>query len=154
MLSKHELKERNTIFWSDFKSCMSKERSSNGRKMNWLNYPTDIKYIFLRLEADKFGARICFDIQAKDEGVRSIIWEQMEELKKVMTDSMGESGDWIFNYSTPEITSFSRIKWEITDVNFFVDADQIKIFQFFKEKLIAFDEFYQNFKDILILLAK
>lgn len=154
MLSKQALKERNTAFWSDFKSFMSKERSSNGRKMNWLNYPTDIRNIFLRLEADKHGARVCFDIQAKDEGVRAIIWEQMEELKKVMTDAMGEPGDWMFSHSTPEIPAFSRIQWEITDVNFYNDDDQIKIFTFFREKLIAFDSFYQDFKDILILLVK
>lgn len=154
MLSKTELRERNIAFWNEFKTFMYGHRSSNGRKINWLNYPTDIKYVFLRLEADKFGARINFDIQAKDDGVRAIVWEQMEELKKVLTDSMGESGDWIFDYSTPEIDSFCRIKWEITDVNFFVESDQVKIFEFFRDKLIAFDDFYQNFKDILILLVK
>ena len=154
MLSKQELKDRNVAFWSEFKTFMSAHRSSNGKRMNWLNYPTDVKYIFLRLEADKFGARINFDIQAKDAGVRAVVWEQMEELKKVLTDSMGEPGDWIFDYSTPEITSFCRIKWEITDVNFFVDADKEKIFRFFEKKLVGFDEFYQNFKDILVLLTR
>lgn len=154
MLSKQELRERNTAFWNEFKTFMSKTRSSNGRKMNWLNYPTDLKHIFLRLETDKSGARICFDIQVKDEGVRAIIWEQMEELKKLLTDAMGEPGDWIFRYSTPEIPSFSRIQWELTGVNFFVDADKPKIFQFFKEKLIGFDSFYQDFKDILVNLVK
>ena len=154
MLSKTELREKNILFWNEFTSYMSSDRSSNGKKMNWLNYPTDIKYIFLRLEADKFGARIHFDIQAKDTGVRAVIWEQMEELKKVLSDSMGDSGIWMPEYSTNEIAAFSRIKWEITDVNFFVEDDKQKIFSFFREKLIAFDEFYQNFKEILILLVK
>lgn len=154
MLSKIELKERNIRFWNDFKSFMSVHRSSNGRKMNWLNYPTDIKYIFLRLEADKFGARVLLDIQAKDPGVRSVVWEQMEELKKVLTDAMGESGIWMYEYATENVASFSRIKWEIEDVNFFVDSDREKIFQFFRDKLVGFDDFYQNFKEILIHLVK
>lgn len=154
MLSKQEFKERNTAFWSEFKTYMSKDRSSNGRKMNWLNYPTEIRYIFLRLEADKNGARLCFDIQAKDAGVRAIVWEQMEELKKVLTDTMGETGDWIFDHHTPQIASFCRIQWEKQGLNFYSDADKPEIFRFLREKLIAFDEFYQDFKDILILLAK
>jgi hypothetical protein len=154
MLSKQELKDKNIQFWTDFKSYMSKHKSTTGRRINWINYPTEIKFIFLRLEVDKFGARICFDIQAKDSSVREIIWEQMEELKKVMESSMGEDGTWNFNYSTTEISSFSRIKWELDTVNYFRESDEEPIFKFFEEKLIAFDEFYQDFKDILILLVK
>ena len=133
---------------------MSKHKSTTGRRINWINYPTEIKFIFLRLEVDKFGARICFDIQAKDQVVREIIWEQMEELKKVMESSMGEDGSWNYNFSTIEISSFSRIKWELDSVNIFRDSDQVVIFEFLEEKLLAFDEFYQNFKDIIILLVK
>jgi hypothetical protein len=154
MLSKQELKDKNIQFWTDFKSYMSKHRSSNGRKIHWINYPTDVKFIFLRLEVDKFGARVCFDIQAKDQSVREIVWEQMEELKKVMESSMGVDGIWISNYSTPEITSFSRIKWELDAVNYFKESDQLVIFEFLEEKLVAFDQFYQDFKDIIILLVK
>lgn len=154
MLSKQELKDKNIQFWTDFKSYMSKHKSTTGRRINWINYPTEIKFIFLRLEVDKFGARICFDIQAKDSSVREIIWEQMEELKKVMESSMGEDGTWNFNYSTTKISSFSRIKWELDTVNYFRESDEEPIFKFFEEKLIAFDEFYQDFKDILILLVK
>lgn len=155
MLSKEEKKAINQEFWSDFKTYMRPHQSSNGRRVNWLNYPTDIKCIYLRLEADKFGARINFDIQPKDKGIREIIWEQMEELKKVMTDSMnGDVGNWNFEYSTKDVDSFSRISWELEGVNYYVLADREKIFTFFKEKLIPLDTFYQNFKDILILLVK
>lgn len=154
MLSKQELKDKNIQFWTDFKSYMSKHKSSNGKRINWINYPTEIKFIFLRLEVDKFGARVCFDIQAKDNAVREIVWEQMEELKKVMESSMGVDGIWNFEYSTPEISSFCRIKWEIDTVNYFKDSDRDAIFTFLEEKLIAFDLFYQDFKDILVLLVK
>jgi len=154
MLSKQELKERNTVFWDEFKSFMSGTRSSTGKRINWLNYPTAIKYVFLRLEADKQGARINFDIQAKDAGVREVMWEQMEELKKVLTDSMGEPGDWNFNSRSDSIASFCRISWEKQGVNFFDEKDKQSIFEFFRDKLIAFDEFYQNFKEILVLLSK
>ena len=154
MLSKQELKERNTRFWADFKSFMSEHKSVTGKRINWINYRTDIKFIFLRLEVDKFGARVCFDIQAKNESVREVVWEQMQELKKVMERTMGDDGIWIYDYSTPEITSFCRIKWELNNVNIFKDSDHILIFKFLEEKLVGFDQFYQEFKEIIVLLVK
>lgn len=154
MLNKGELKERNIQFWSDFKEYMRPAISSNGRRINWLSYPTGVKFLYLRMECDKVGARLNFDIQAKDPAIREIVWEQMEELKKVLTDSMGDSGEWIFDFSTPDVESFCRITWELKNVNFFVEADHPEIFKFLKEKIIAFDEFYQNYKDILIQLIK
>jgi hypothetical protein len=152
MLTKEELKLKKLKFWGDFKSRMHKHRSSNGRKMNWLSYPTEIKDIYLRMEVDKQGARICFDIQAKDEGIRSILWEQMYELKNVLTLEMGE-GEWIENHFNDYIASFNRIQWELKHVNFFNDDDHEVIYAFFEEKLLAFDSFYQDFKEILTLLA-
>ena len=155
MLNKGELRERNIQFWSEFKEYLRPAISSNGRRINWLSYPTGVKFLYLRMECDKTGARLNFDIQAKDPAIREIVWEQMEELKKVLTDSMGgDAGEWNFNQSSPDIDSFARITWELKGVNFFVEADHPEIYQFLKEKIIAFDEFYQNYKDILINLIK
>ncbi len=154
MLNKGELRERNIQFWSDFKEYMRPAISSNGRRINWLSYPTSVKFLYLRMECDKTGARLNFDIQAKDPAIREIVWEQMEELKKVLTDSMGEPGDWNPTCFSADIESFGRISWELKGVNFFVADDHAEIFKFLKEKIIAFDEFYQNYKDILIGLIK
>jgi hypothetical protein len=154
MLSKEELKARKLEFWNTFRLRMSKIRSSNGRKMNWLSYPTDVKNIYLRLDADKTSARLSFDIQHKDAGIRAIIWEQMYELKKVLVDAMDEEGDWIEHCYSDSVPDFCRIEWKLEGVNFYNDADTEKIYAFFQEKLIKFDDFYQQFKDILVLLIK
>src|SRR5690606_12195426 len=96
-----------------------------------------------------------FDIQAKDEGVRAIIWEQMGELKNVLTNAMnGDSGEWIEQTYNPIVGDFSRIQWKLDGVNYNNPSDKEKIFSFFKEKLLGFDEFYNDFSEILILLAK
>lgn len=155
MLTKEEKKVINQQFWNGFKLFMRGIPSANGKRMNWLNYPTDVKILFLRLEANTRYARVSFDIQAKDSGVRSIIWEQMEELKAVLTNAMqGDSGTWEFEYSNSSVSSYSTIHWELDNVNYLREKDHEVIYSFFKEKLIGFDDFYQNFKDILILLIK
>ena len=132
---------------------MNKHRSVNGRVMNWINYPSDVKYIYIRMEVDQSGARLCFDIQPKDDEIRSILWEQMTELKKVMRDKMGVDADWMEQSHYWNGRLISRIKWENTDLDYFKDEDIPIINEFLKDKLIRFDSFYQEFKEILINLT-
>lgn len=154
MFSREEQKKRNSEFWEKFRKYMNKYRSSNGRKMNWLNYPSDVKDVYIRLQADNEGARMCFDIQPKDEGVRAIVWEQMTELKKVMESSMNYETTWLEQLCSPEGRVFSRIMWEKEGLNFYNEEDHLAIFEFLKDRLIEFDEFYQEFKEILISLTE
>lgn len=153
MLSKEERKEKNTLFWESFRKEMRPIKSTNGRSINWINYPTDVKDVYIRLRADSNGASISFDIQPKDDGIRSILWEQMTELKVVMEEETGPAiwseFDRVFSGR-----NVSSIYWEKNDLNFFKEEDVPKIKEFLKEKLIGFDAFYQEFKEILVLLAE
>lgn len=153
MFSKEELKQLKTDFWQRFKTKMQDIRSSNGRKMNWLAYPSEVRDMYIRVDADGKGARLTFDIQGKDEGVRAILWEQLGELKAVLEQEMGTSGVWIENASTMHVAQFNRIVWERDDINLFNPEDHEEIMNFLGERLISFDRFYQEFKDILINLA-
>lgn len=152
MLSKTEQKEKNSLFWGAFKTRMKKHMSSTGRRINWLNYPTEAKELYLRLHADGKSCAVYFDIQCKDEGVREVIWEQMGEMKAVLIAEMTDEGEWIENYATPYGRLISRIQWVRTDLNYFKEEDIPRIYDFLKEKLIAFDRFYQEYKDILLHL--
>lgn len=154
MLTKEERKERNTAFWADFKKLMRPYKSSNGRRMNWIGYPSDVKYIYIRMEIDSQSAILCFDIQAKDSGVRAILFEQMLELKKVLEASMNWETQWVMDFQTKEGQTISRIFWESESINYYKDEDWPKIMDFLKDRLIEFDEFYQEFKDILVALAE
>lgn len=154
MLTKEELKEKKLIFWNDFKQLMSKVKSSNGKRMSWLSYPTDIKNIYLRLYTDKKEIALNFDIQFKDPTIRAVFWEQMNELKRVLENEMNEEGIWIEKCNSDSVEEFCRIQWKRKELNYLNDAHKEEIYSFFKEKLIAFDGFYQEYKDILIFLAK
>ncbi|HLU86620.1 MAG TPA: DUF4268 domain-containing protein [Taishania sp.] len=152
MLSKEQQKEKNSIFWGGFKEAIRKNMSVTGRRVNWLNYPTEAKELYVRLAADSRSCSFNFDIQCKDDGVREVIWEQMGELKAVLLAEMKDEGDWIENFYTPEGLTISRISWSRTDLNYFKEEDIPQIYAFLKEKSLAFDRFYQEYKDILIQL--
>ena len=153
MLSKDEQREKNKAFWGAFNDFMKKTRSSSGRRVNWVSYPTDVSCIFLRLHADAKGASIFFDIQPKDSGVREIIWEQLLELKVVLENSMSIPTHWIEDLQLSDGRTISRLSWQIDHLNYFKEADQVEIFTFFQTHLIEFDAFYQEFKEILINLV-
>lgn len=154
MLSKEELKTKKLSFWNDLKAEMSSQRSSTGKRINWLSYPTEIKHVYLRLDAEKNHISVNFDLQFKDNTVREVFWEQMGELKTVLTQEMGEDGIWEENCFSESVSQFSRIQWKKDNLNYLNEKDRNDIFDFFKEKLIAFDSFYQEFKEILLFLAK
>ena len=153
MLTKEEKKARNSIFWNDFKKEMRPVKSSSGRSISWTSYPSDVKGIFIRMEIDNHGARLCVDLQPKDDGIRSIFWEQMTELKVVLENATGEA-EWVEDFEVVSGRKVSRIYWENKSVNFFEGNDDPAIKMYLKEKLIAFDKFYQEYKEILITLAE
>jgi hypothetical protein len=78
----------------------------------------------------------------------------MGELRKVLTDEMGEEGNWIEHCWNETINDFSRIYWEKTDLNYLNPEKRSAIFDFYEDKLIRFDKFYDVYKDILINLIK
>lgn len=153
MLSKEELKEKNTDFWNTFRKVMNNQTSSSGRQINWINYPTDVKDIYIRMEVDGKGARLCFDIQPKNNDIRSILWEQMTELKAIMESEMEIKAIWNEESHYWNERLISRIKWENNDLDYFKEDDIPKIVAFLKDKLVRFDKFYQEYKDIIVNLA-
>lgn len=154
MFSKEERKEIHEGFWKRFKSYTSKLRNEDGRRINWLNYPTSLKQIYVRLHADNQCARFSIEIQDKDEGVRDLIWEQFHELQKVMENEMPEPGVWSTNAFNLANQPIYRISWTLDDVNMYKTHDEEAIFEFYKKHLIGFDKFYTDFKEVLFGLLK
>jgi hypothetical protein len=153
MLSKAERSELNTVFWAGFKKTMNAYKSSNGRSINWLNYPSDVKGVYIRMEVNNESARLCFDMQFKDDGIRSLVWEQMGELKNIIESNMRHETLWIENVYAKEGFHFSRLCWEIKNVSLYHEADYDTIYNFLKSRILEFDTFYQEFKDIIINLV-
>ena len=154
MFSKEERKEIHQAFWKRFKTELSTTKNAEGKRINWLNYPTKLKQIYVRLHADNKCARFSIDIQAKDEGIRDLIWDQFIELKKVFEIEMTTEGIWSKEAYNAAGQNIYRISWEIDNVNMYERLDEERIFRFFGEHLMSFDRFYVEFREVLFGLLK
>ena len=153
MYSKEERKQVNQQFWDGFRKEMRRYNSKNKRSVNWLKYNTGIKHVYLRLHCDNTGAFLNFDIQFKDAGIRDIFWEQLNELKAVMEKETGSQASWVRNLNSSEGLVFDRIQWANPKLNYYNQAEWPAIYSYLKNRLLAFDRFYEEFKDVLILLV-
>lgn len=153
MLSKEALKEFNTEFWDKFRRRMRPHHSSSGRRMNWLNYPSDVKSIFIRLDVNKKFAALNFDVQFKDPEVLDLVWEQLLEMKVVMENTMNVKGEWLDDCYLPNGARFCRIQWKKEPCSYYDESQQDDIYAFLEETLLKFDIFYQEFKEIVINLV-
>lgn len=154
MFSKEERKAVHTEFWKGFKSFGSKHKNAEGKRLNWLRYPTRIKQIYLRLHADNRIARISIEIQDKDEGIRELIWDQFQELKTVLDKEMPTQGVWDKNAFNAANQPIYRIYWQLNNVNMYKKQDKETIYTFFIEHLKGFDRFFIDFKEVLYGLTK
>lgn len=154
MFSKEERKEIHQAFWKRFKSKVSNDKNAEGKRVNWLNYPTKLKQIYVRLQSNNSEAMFSIDIQDKDEGIRDLIWEQFIELKKVFQSEMPSECIWNKEAYNAAGQHIYRISWTLKDVNMYEALDEERIFTFFDEHLKGFDRFYVEFRDVLYGLLK
>ncbi|MEN9743354.1 MAG: hypothetical protein RLZZ65_1159 [Bacteroidota bacterium] len=153
MLPKEVRKAWNEAFWSGFKDSMRGKMSSNGRRVNWASYPTQVKNTYLRMICEGQHVSLCFDIQFKDAGIQAIIWEQLTELKVVLENEMPSTTHWEEHFVNKEGLTIGRISWQQEGLNYYQKEDWPAIYSFFQQHLLAFDVFYQEFNEILITLV-
>ncbi len=154
MFSKEKKHEMNVEFWNGFKHYMKNQKSSVLPRVNWLSYPTNLKHTYVRLHCDGGLSALYYDIQFKDKEIRALFWEQLIELKSLFNKQESHTSNWHEHFKTIDGLHISRIEWTHDEWSLYRQKDWRKIYRFFKERLLEFDLFYQEYKEILINLIK
>lgn len=147
MLSKEVVTQTRSDFWITFGKYMNPVPSSLGLKTNWINYKTGIKDLYIKMNADGKTVRIGIELTHKDEGLRNLFFEQLQEFKLLLEDAMKEEWVWDQKLHNESGKAISRVSIEI-DGNIFVKDKWGKMFTFLKYRLIAFDEFWSDAQDV------
>ena len=150
MYDKGTVKNIKKEFYTSFGRFMGKHRSIYGNKIKWINYNTGIRHLYIRLEADKKSARLCIDLQHKDEEIRALFFEQFLAIKTVFHETMKTEWNWVESKKNETEDEISRIYIEINDINIFDKSTWKKVFKFYEEYLLKFDGFWIEFKDLFM----
>jgi hypothetical protein len=145
MFSKQQASQIRQEFWTAFGKYMQPILSSEGEKINWINYKTGAKNIFFRMDAGK-GASIAVEITHADAELQAEYFNRFVQLKTLFTNIVGEEWIWESNRLNENGKFISRIHTEISDVNIFNKADWPTLISFFKPRIIALDEFWNQVK--------
>ncbi len=150
MYDRETVRTTNALFFTSFGKFMMKQRSNSGNKVNWINYKTGVKSLYFRLEVDQRSARVCIDIQHKDEYIRELLFEQFLSLKTIFNTVTDNNWNWIESYENETGNTFSRIYAEIEEVNIYKKESWHPIFNFYKHSLLKLDEFWIEFKALFL----
>lgn len=150
MFTKEELKAINTKFWTAFGNLMKPHRSAEGNKVNWSNYNTKVKGLYFRLLVDKNSASVCLDFENKDEDIKELQLAQFEELKTVFNNTMPTN--YLFEQVIIDNRIIDRFSVTIGNCSLFNETTWPEMFAFYKTHVIAFDNFWTNFKELFLEL--
>ncbi|SDD75923.1 DUF4268 domain-containing protein [Pedobacter soli] len=148
MYSREESVRLRQQFWISFGQYMKPVPSASGSTVNWTNYKTGVKNIFFKMDVDKKEAFISIQLPHPDAGIRHLIFEQFEEFKAMFSNEMGEEWDWIKDATDDFGKTVSLISTRITGVSIFNQQHWPELISFFKPRIIALDEFWDNVKPV------
>ncbi len=131
-------------FWTTFGQYMAPVLSAEGLPTNWINYKTGLKNVYFRMEADHRRARIGIELTQPDAGIRALFFEQFEELKTLLHETLGETWTWEPAATDAHGQPLSRIYQELTPANLFSRDDWPALISFFKPRIVALDAFWSD----------
>jgi hypothetical protein len=100
MFSKKEASQLRKEFWMIFGQYMSPVLSSEGEKINWINYKTGVKGLQFKMNVVQDTAFISIEINHPDIAEQKIIFEKLLQLKHILNNSLDEEWNWLLH--TPD----------------------------------------------------
>ena len=146
MFTREESSRLKHEFWTTFGKYMSPIPSAEGIRINWVNYHTRLKDVYFRMDAGKKSAMISISLEHSDPDIRQLYFEQFLEMKDMLHATLEEDWDWQLQLSHNDGRVISRIYKEISDVSVFNKDDWPDLISFFKPRIIALDNFWENAK--------
>ena len=140
MFSKEEALQIKKDFWIAFAAEYSRK---------WLLYNTKIKDVTFKFYVDNKKAQVLLDIEPKDENKRIIYYEKVESLKNILLEDYLEDAIFERNFYLENGKVISRIWVEKTGISINNKNTWNEVFDFFNEKMDAFERFFYENEDYI-----
>ena len=140
MFSKEEALQIKKDFWIAFAAEYPRK---------WLLYNTKIKDVTFKFYVDNKKAQVLLDIEPKDENKRIIYYEKVESLKNILLEDYLEDAIFERNFYLENGKVISRVWVEKTGISINNKNTWPEIFDFFAEKMDAFERFFYENEDYI-----
>lgn len=140
MFSKEESRQLRELFWTSFGKSFPQK---------WVLYDTRLKGFSFKFHFDTTSALVALDLEDDLEN-RIKYWDKLQSLKTILTDELLPDVIFEEEYYLENGKEISRIyvkleqKVSIHNKNTWRD-----VMQFFFEKMTAFEEFFDLYKDFI-----
>ena len=146
MYSREEASRIKHEFWTTFGKYMSPILSVEGIRINWVNYHTRLKDVYFRMDAGNKSAMISISLEHSDPDIQQLYFEQFLGMKDMLHATLEEPWEWQLHLAYHDGRVITRIYKEISDVSVFNKDHWPDLISFFKPRIIALDNFWQNAK--------
>lgn len=140
MFSKEEALQIKKDFWIAFAAEYPRK---------WLLYNTKIKDVTFKFYVDNKKAQVLLDIEPKDENKRIIYYEKVESLKNILLEDYLEDAIFECNFYLETGKEISRVWVEKTGISINNKNTWPEVFDFFAEKMDAFERFFYENEDYI-----
>lgn len=140
MFSKEEALQIKKDFWIAFAAEYPRK---------WLLYNTKIKDVTFKFYVDNKKAQVLLDIEPKDENKRIIYYEKVESLKNILLEDYLEDAIFERNFYLETGKVISRVWVEKTGISINNKNTWPEVFDFFAEKMDAFERFFYENEDYI-----
>ena len=140
MFSKEEALQIKKDFWIAFAEEYPRK---------WLLYNTKIKDVTFKFYVDNKKAQVLLDIEPKDEEKRKIYYEKVESLKTILLEDYLDDVIFERNFYLETGKEISRVWVEKTGISINNKNTWPEIFDFFAEKMDAFERFFYENEDYI-----
>lgn len=148
MFSKEEATRLRQQFWISFGQYMKPVPNAEGLSINWVNYKTGVKNIFFRMDAEQKFASIAMEIAHPDAGIRALLFEQFQEFKLLLENTLNEQWDWQPFATNAFGKQIARIECVLPKVSVYNQQQWPAIIAFLKPRIMALDEFWTDVKPV------
>ncbi len=146
MYSKQEASQLKKEFWTVFGQYMTPVLSAEGEKISWINYKTGVKDIYFRMNADAQQGTVALQLSHTDEGLQQLYYKQLLSVKKVLEQTAGNNWIWQRAVTNEYGKTISQVTKYLPNVSIYKKEDWPALITFFKNNIIALDEFWSGVK--------
>lgn len=146
MYTKQEMALLRERFWTVFGKYMAPVPSSEGEKINWINYKTGVKHIRFVMQLNDQDALVGILITHSDAATRKNVYSRFMQLKNIFQQTA--KGDWIWEENAYDEFDkpVSIIYTELAGKTIKDQQNWPEIISFLKRHMVALDEFWGTVK--------